>query len=264
MPETTTHRHPYGTKPHLVTTGVLGKGAFGVAYKVNRGPHTYCLKEIVVRSMSPQSKDEAMAEVRCMKETCRHPNVITYVDSWFDRHKLCILMEFAPNGSMDRMIQKNMASGVTLTEMQICHFMQQIVAALSYMHDVMRIIHRDIKPANLLLDQFGVVKLSDFGLSKSLNGGMCQTMVGTPLYLAPEQVLNQDYSFGVDMWSTGIVVYELMTYKSPWAYPDDSRLNVPTLYTRICNDPVPLAGLKGYSSKIIDAVQWMLRNNVLR
>ena len=114
-------------------------------------------------------------------------------------------------------------------ESKVIYFLQELASALRYCHEDLRIMHRDIKPANILLDQLGTLKLADFGLSKSLDPStdLAKTYVGTPLYMSPEQCAGQPYSFSADMWSLGVVAYELMALRSPWIVERQRDLSGP-------------------------------------
>lgn len=97
------------------------------------------------------------------------------------------------------------------------NYFTQICLALKHIHD-RKIMHRDIKPHNVFLTRRGICKLGDFGVSKVLNKtrSKAQTLIGTPVYLAPEIILGKGYDMKSDMWAIGIVLYEMMALKSPW------------------------------------------------
>jgi len=79
-------------------------------------------------------------------------------------------------------------------------------------------IHRDLKPENILINSEGTVKLTDFGIARSLENtsGVCTTYLGTNTHLSPERILGEEYSFSADIWSLGLVVYELATLVFPY------------------------------------------------
>jgi NIMA (never in mitosis gene a)-related kinase len=243
----------------------LGSGSFGVASAVkNRKGELLCLKEIQVHTADESAKAEALNEVERLK-TCQHPNIVTYFDSWFDRHRLYILMEYAPNGSLDHLIAQYAKEGKRFTMHKVTHFLHEMVSALHYCHDVLLVMHRDIKPANVLIDQLGTLKLADFGLSKPLDAGrmMCKTMVGTPLYMAPEQCAGECYSFPADVWSLGCVLYELMALRSPWevagpcpAYPVHVR--------RVVRGTIDFSPLASYPARLVETAKWMLHRDAHR
>ena len=85
-----------------------------------------------------------------------------------------------------------------------------------------KVLHRDIKPENILLNSKGQTKLTDFGISRDLNStvAMAATFVGTATYMSPERALGQDYSYASDIWSLGMVIYEMATLRPPFRAED--------------------------------------------
>ena len=240
----------------------LGAGQFGVASAVrNRKGEVFCLKEIRVHTTDDEEKAEALREVQTMRE-CRHPNVVLYHDSWFERNRMYILMEYAPNGSLDKIIDAYAKQQKRFPENKVVHFVQELAGALEHCHEL-RIMHRDIKPANVLIDQLGTLKLGDFGLSKPLSAqnNLCTTFVGTPLYMSPEQCKEGSYSFPADMWSLGCVVFEIMALHSPWAGHDEPK-TYPALVMKILKTSPDLTPIRMYSPRLVGTVRWMLRRDV--
>ena len=236
----------------------LGNGQYGVANMVRtRRGEEFCLKEVSVALADEDDKIKVMNEVQLMKDAS-HVNVVTLHDSWFDRFRLYILMEYCPNGSLDMIIKQYRSCSKRFTEDKIVSFLKDIASALAYLHDTIRIIHRDLKPANIFVDQIGSLKLGDFGLSKSVSGvDYAATFVGTPLYMAPEQCAGETYSFAADVWAMGCISYELMALKSPW---EGGVFSFPVLTKKIMNaSPAWDHLLLTYSSSVIDSTQWMLQ-----
>lgn len=98
-------------------------------------------------------------------------------------------------------------------------------------------LHRDIKPENILINHEGIVKLTDFGISRGLDStvAMAATFVGTATYMAPERALGQDYSYASDIWSVGMVFYELAMRQ----YPFPTITSFPVLFDYLCTRPEP-------------------------
>ncbi len=109
------------------------------------------------------------------------------------------------------------AKGKPISESNILNWFTQILLAMKHVHD-RKIIHRDLKCQNIFLTTSGIVKLGDFGIARVLNNthANAKTMVGTPYYLAPELVQNKPYSFEADLWSLGVILYELCALKPPF------------------------------------------------
>lgn len=134
--------------------------------------------------------------------------------------RFCIYLEYVHPGSINKYVQEH--SGA-ITESIIRNFTRHILSGLAYLHSK-KIIHRDIKGANLLVNASGVVKLADFGLAKHLTGcGYDLSLKGTPHWMAPEVLqavmrkdANPEMAYGVDIWSVGCTIVEMMTGKPPW------------------------------------------------
>ena len=95
--------------------------------------------------------------------------------------------------------------------LQLCH-------GLRYMHNEMKQVHRDLKPANALLTGTGVLKLSDFGISKQLDstGALAMTQVGSTAYMSPERLQGDEYGFASDVWSVGVIALESLLGEHPF------------------------------------------------
>lgn len=247
----------------------LGAGQFGEAKAVkDRKGNMFCLKEVVVKVTDDKAREEALTEVKVMKETCKHPNVIMFYESWFERNRMCILMEYAPNGSLDKLIQEYTTAGKRFTLSKVRGFIEELAGALDFCH-ANGIIHRDIKPGNILIDQIGSLKLADFGLSRALEPNhLATTFCGSPLYMAPEQcTAGERYSFPADIWAMGCVVFEIMAFHSPWISPNGQEPKTfPILVQRILYGTPDYDSLTklGYSSRLIDVVRWMLQRKVAK
>ena len=265
------------TRSYTTPTGMtlyhvkqIGSGTFGVAHAVrtSRGD-LRCLKEVSIKlsQTSEQDRHELLSEVQMMKE-CNHPNVIALHESWFERGRMCILMEYAPGGSLDQLIAKYKLESKRLPEAKVAHYVQELADALHHCHHNVGVIHRDIKPANILIDDLGTLKLGDFGLSRSLGPSkLAQTFCGSPMYMAPEQLVGygkqtDGYGPPADMWALGCVVFELMALRSPW-YP--KTLGPPASYhalvSRITTWPPEFDKLL-YPSKLIEVSRWLLQRRV--
>ena len=101
----------------------------------------------------------------------------------------------------------------------------EIFLAISFLHSK-GIIYRDLKPENILLDRYGHIKLTDFGLAKHIQKteGKTQTFCGTAEYIAPEILIGKEYNFSVDIWSLGILIYEMLTGNPPFISENKKHL----------------------------------------
>lgn len=196
---------------------VLGEGSFGKCYLVEcASDKSRCvIKQIDIKHMSPQEKDETVREALIL-QNLRHPNIISFRDAYTTKkQKLCIVMDFADGGDLQTRIRER--NGRPFTEDQVIDWFAQICLAMKHVHD-RKILHRDLKSQNIFLTKTGRVKLGDFGIAKVLNATMdnAKTMVGTPYYLSPEIIENRPYSFKSDIWSLGVLLYELCCLKPPF------------------------------------------------
>ncbi|XP_073710818.1 serine/threonine-protein kinase Nek5 isoform X2 [Misgurnus anguillicaudatus] len=202
----------------------IGQGAFGRALLVrpkDADPALYyVIKEINLRQMSTRDQDASRKEVIVLSKM-RHPNIVRFYKSFYDRNHLYILMEYCDAGDLMNTIK--MQRGRAFTEQQIIDWFVQICLGLKHIHD-RKVLHRDIKTQNIFLTDGGLkVKLGDFGIARMLNSTMelARTCVGTPYYLSPEICENRPYNNKTDIWSLGCVLYELCTLRHPEEFRDD-------------------------------------------
>ena len=241
---------------------ILGRGVFGTVYLVESPTTQYAMKVIQCKTASAAARAEAKQEVDILKSnSIGHHNIIRYRDSWFRGSDMCILMEYAPNGTLDDMLKRRMRESAHFEEIEVTHFLRQLSSALSYCHDILHVIHRDLKPANVMVDQFGVLKLGDFGVSKRLAGVMsfAATQAGTPLYMPPEMAQGSRYSYAADVWMLGCMLYELMVFYTPFSPPHAAASSVQELLVRVATQPVAMKPLTDrYSRELCRVVAWML------
>jgi serine/threonine protein kinase len=136
------------------------------------------------------------------------------------------------------------------------------LGGLIYLHKVKHQLHRDIKPANILINSDGIVKLTDFGIAKTLENteDLSNTFVGTKNYMSPERILGQDYSYSSDIWSLGLVVYELATGLFPYNF---SKVYIEHVDS-ILKDPEPTLPNNGvYSAELQNFLTRCLKKNPL-
>ncbi|KAK8888895.1 hypothetical protein M9Y10_033635 [Tritrichomonas musculus] len=195
----------------------LGRGSYG---KVDLGKskengEQYAIKKVKLGKMTPEDRTKALEEAKFLSKL-DHPNIVSYKESFQESDSLYIVMEYMDGGDLEKKIAQRGHSH--LTEQEIMFSFVQVLSALQYLHSAKKILHRDIKPQNCFLTRHGVVKLGDFGVARSLNnaGDLAKTVIGTPFYLAPEIWDNHPYSFAADVYSLGVVLYELCSLKKPF------------------------------------------------
>jgi NIMA (never in mitosis gene a)-related kinase len=198
----------------------LGSGAYGKTYQVyeKSNKQVYCIKKVDLEHAG-LTLDEANKEVILLQQL-QHPNIIQIFDHFSDDKFLYIVMEFADGGDLQQKIKSQ--SSTPFEEDFIINIFAQLAFAL-FECKKKNIIHRDIKPQNIFLTKKGQVKLGDFGAGRLLDSinQMATTIIGSPCYMAPEVINKQPYSFQVDIWSFGCVIYHLIMRKPP--FPDNNN-----------------------------------------
>jgi len=191
--------------------GKIASGAFGDLY---RG--VYYGQEVAVKILkdvdnNTQQFQEFMQEVSIMKKV-RHKNIVQFIGACTSKPNLCIVFEYMSNGSLYDIIRKEggLPPG-TVTKVAL-----SVARGMNYLHQC-NIIHRDLKAANLLMDNGGVVKIADFGVARVLsNNGNMTAETGTYRWMAPEVIEHRPYSHKADVYSFGIVIWELLTGQVPY------------------------------------------------
>ncbi len=163
----------------------------------------------------------------------RHPNIVQIYDIDNDDDNYFMVMEFVDGGTLkDRLIQ---TSG-PLAIKEMAHIFREVASALDYAHRH-GVLHRDIKPANVLLDGSGRVVLTDFGIARIVSETqftVTGTLVGTPAYMSPEQGKGMPIASPSDIYSLGIILYEMVTGKVPF----DADTPLAVIHKHI-NEPLP-------------------------
>jgi serine/threonine protein kinase len=199
----------------------IGSGAFGVALLVTSKTTSQKLvaKVMNISMMSDKDKGHVKSEVDCLGQ-CNHANIIKHIESCSDGRYLVLVTEYADGSDLGKELVVRARKNLTFSTKEISIIMVQLFLALDHAHS-RGIIHRDVKPANIFFTKLGLVKLGDFGFSKHFEGTLSspvgQTLCGTPYYLPPEMWLGQRYNKKVDEWSLGVVLYEMMTLRRPFA-----------------------------------------------
>ncbi len=198
---------------------LLGEGAFGKAYLV-RGKQTgelLVIKEVSIEHMSQKEQEETIKEAQILRNF-KHPLIVRFIEVYATKHnKLKIVMEYAECGDLSKAIAAKRAEKRQFEEAQVLDWFTQICLAMKHVHD-RKILHRDIKGQNIFITKANTLKLGDFGIARVLNRTQdkARTVVGTPYYLSPEIIENKPYSFKSDIWSMGVLLYELCALAPPF------------------------------------------------
>lgn len=204
---------------------VLGKGAMGVVYEA-RDPNLdrrVAIKTIAVDALGEREALEYEARFRTEARSAarlQHPHIVSVYDSDRDLDVAYLVMELVSG----RDLKDHLDHGARYTLEQTAALIDDLLSALDYAHR-QNIVHRDIKPANLLIESSGRVKLTDFGVARiqdSADATRTQgTLVGTLKYMSPEQVQGQKVDSRSDLFSAGVVLYQLLTGTRPFDGAND-------------------------------------------
>ncbi|KAL3377832.1 hypothetical protein AABB24_003969 [Solanum stoloniferum] len=192
----------------------VASGSFGDLYK-----GTYCSQEVAIKVLKPENLNMDMVkefsqEVFIMRKI-RHKNVVQFIGACTRPPNLCIVTEFMTRGSIYTFLHKQRGAFKLPTLLKVAI---DVSKGMSYLHQN-NIIHRDLKTANLLMDEHGVVKVGDFGVARvQTQTGVMTAETGTYRWMAPEVIEHKPYDHKADVFSFGIVMWELLTGEIPYAY----------------------------------------------
>ena len=210
----------------------IDSGQYSSVYQAEKNGEHCALKVVnIFDLMNEQERTKCLGEVKLL-QSLTHPGIIRYFDSFIAENRLFISIEWADKGDLKKLIRKHEQEKEKIEENKIYEYLKNLASALEQMHS-QRIMHRDLKPANILYFSDGV-KLSDLGLSKLVSDTTmyAYSTVGTPLYMAPEVIVKEKgYDFKSDNWSLGCVLYEMITFKSPFRV--DQKINMQQLFFKI-------------------------------
>ncbi len=215
-------------------TGELGKGAMGVVYKAI-DPNIGRVVALKTTRVDVHGDDSADMVKRFQNEAraagaLNHPNIVTIYDAGEADGVFYIAMEYVPGKTLaQRLLELR-----TVSADQIVTIGTQICAGLDYAH-TKKVVHRDIKPANIMIAPDGTVKIMDFGIAKA-GASLTQTgeVLGTPNYMSPEQVKGKDLDGRTDLFSTGVILYQMATGERPF-----NGENVTTIIYKIIHEAPP-------------------------
>jgi aurora kinase, other len=245
---------------------LVGDGAYGEVWKArHRESDKYYAIKIVQREKVSKILSQFEREI-CIMYMISHPHIIKLFDHFSDSENYYLVMELAENGTL----RDKITSIPNLQEHQIKKHFFEILLAVEYLHSyVPPIIHRDIKPENIMFDNKNSVKLCDFGFSNYYDEER-KTSCGTLEYLPPEIVRKQSYGTSVDIWSLGILLYEMFTGETPFSDRNNDQIlsNISTLKLRcplgippIAKDLISLMlerdNAKRYTAKQIKMHPWL-------
>ena len=193
----------------------LGRGGMGIVYK---GLDETLHREVAVKVLNPDITDTDLLK-RFRSEAIslarlNHPGIATIYELHQHGDELLMIMEFVRGETLQTLSERV----GPLEPPQAAHICIQILNALSHAHRA-GIIHRDLKPANVMVTDTGIVKIMDFGIARMLGGEQLThagSMMGTPAYMAPEQVLGGEIDGRADLYAVGVLLYRLLSRELPF------------------------------------------------
>jgi serine/threonine protein kinase len=215
---------------------VIGRGGAAVVYlALQRDLQRHvALKELAPFHLADTSFAERFVEESRLAGSMNHANIVTVHEFFEDGSVPYIAMEYLPHGSLRQYIGR-------LSTAQIAGVLEGVLAGLAH-GEAHQIVHRDLKPENLLVAIDGRVKIADFGVARAYSKAATRavvtvagTTIGTPAYMSPEQALGTDLTPATDLYSLGVVAWELLTGQVPF---DETDTPVAVLYRHV-HEPVP-------------------------
>ena len=227
--------------PDYLIERELGKGGMGLVFL---GRHTRLGRLVAIKELPPTFASDPSVRERFSTEartlaTLSHPHIVPIYD-YVERDGLClIVMEELPGGTVwDRF------TSTGLTPPTACAVVIACCAALQHAHDK-GVLHLDVKPDNLMFARDAAIKVTDFGISRVLSGDhtlgtLDGQVLGTPAYMSPEQARGTELTPRSDVYSAGVMLYELLCGHLPWAGAESAT---DLLLKRLREDPRPLSTL---------------------
>ena len=193
---------------------IIGKGGYGKLYLSRNMIDN---KKYAIKNISKKKIKEMKISPSIIKREIdihiriNHPHIIKLFSYLEDRYNYYLAMEYAQKGNLYQLIQEKKG----LNENEAFNYFIQVVSAIHFLH-INGYAHRDIKPENILLDENYQIKLCDFGWCVNVSKGERITFCGTYEYMAPEMINDEFYDMGIDIWSLGVLLYEMIHGYSPF------------------------------------------------
>ncbi|KAK5847122.1 hypothetical protein PVK06_003424 [Gossypium arboreum] len=193
----------------------VGQGSYAVVYRGIWNGSDVAVKVYFAGEYKESTLLDYKKEIDIMRKL-RHPNVLLFMGAVYSQERLAIVTEFLPRGSLFKALHKNNQALDVKRRMRMA---LDVARGMNYLHHRNPpIVHRDLKSSNLLVDRNWNVKVGDFGLSRWKNGTFLTTKSGrgTPQWMAPEVLRNEPSNEKSDVFSFGVILWELMTVSIPW------------------------------------------------
>jgi eukaryotic-like serine/threonine-protein kinase len=276
-----------GTKIELgygrvVVDAKLGEGAMGAVYRAwlfyaPNGPRANePAMPVAVKQLLPHAQVQELIRQLFLTEAdalrrLSHPNIVQFYDLFDYRGSLAIAMEFVEGDTLEDVIARHIARARLagpgalpgMPFQRAWNYFQQLLGGLAATH-ALNIVHRDVKPSNILVRRDGIIKLTDFGIARLLGApdptspaqpggsGGGYFAPGTGAYMSPEQVLSQPLDGRSDLYSAGIVLYEMLAGRLPFPLQDKTELMI--RLEQVERPPPPIRTFLAQAPPVLDAL----------
>nr|KAF6426420.1 hypothetical protein HJG59_009128 [Molossus molossus] len=208
---------------HYILLEKIGWGSFSSVWLAR---HTLTGAEVAIKVVKKKDSSDPFKEIRSL-QLLQHPNIVTLFEVITTKDELYLIQEHVNGGDL----LQHLTDRGPMTEEEARHTFRQVISALQYCHQY-HIVHRDLKPENILLDRDKNVKVADFGFSAQITQEtpLLSKICGTFPYMAPEMLLFELYNEKVDVWSIGVVLYQMLTTTIPFEAQNrvEHRFNILT------------------------------------
>lgn len=213
------------------TIKVLGQGSYGKVLLVREKStgRLFAQKQLQKASLIINESNEVHEKnyqrtlnEKTILEKVNHSNIVKLYYAFQDNNKVYLILEYLDGGE----IFHHLAQQRYLSEKDASFYIAQIILALRYLHLNLKVIYRDLKPENCMLNSYGHLVLTDFGLSKvsTEDDGRKHSIIGTAQYMAPEVIKGESYDYSVDWWSLGCVAYDMLTGGPPFTGQTNEKI----------------------------------------
>lgn len=226
------------------TTHKLGRGGAGVVF-LARDPF---IKRNIAIKISPTTTDKSRERFLVEAQSAgqfNHPNIVSVYDVGLQDDFCYLTMEYIEGSTLENFCNPENI----LSTHKVVEIILSVCSALNYSHK-RGVIHRDIKPPNIMIDNEGIVKITDFGVAQMTESTAVTGIIGTPSYMSPEQLKEEMIGFQSDIFAVGCVFYELLTGKK--AFPGENNFSI--IYKITNTEPESLKSLRPDLSPIIEEI----------
>ncbi|KAI9124390.1 hypothetical protein K1719_004312 [Acacia pycnantha] len=209
----------------LILKEKIGTGSFGTVLRADWRGSDVAVKILKVQGFDAERYEEFRKEVSLMKRL-RHPNIVLFMGAVFEQPNLSIVTEYLSRGSLFELLRMPDAR-LVLSGKRRLSMAYDVASGMNYLHQMRPpIVHRDLKSPNLLVDDTYTVKVCDFGLSRTKANTFLssKTAAGTPEWMAPEVIRGEPSNEKCDIFSFGVILWELVTLRQPWRNLNPSQV----------------------------------------